>query len=110
MARLRVSKTWKGEPLKPNEVVDLEFFIERNKLIILIDAPFYGDKSPSGALGSTDQLWEYEVVELFLLGEDSQYLEIELGPHGHYLVLQLKSIRRIVLNAFGPIKLNSRSE
>lgn len=96
MATLQVSTTWNGEPLKPDEIIDLEFFIDGNKFIIFVDAPFYGDKSPSGAIGSTDKLWEYEVVELFLLGEDSQYLEIEVGPHGHYLVLQLKGIRQIV--------------
>jgi hypothetical protein len=41
-------------------------------------------------------LWEYEVVELFLLGEDSVYVEIEMGPHGHYWVLQLHGVRRVM--------------
>ena len=31
-------------------------------------------------------LWDYEVVELFLLNSDTEeYLELEFGPHGHYL-------------------------
>jgi hypothetical protein len=41
-------------------------------------------------------LWEYEVVELFLLGEDSVYVEIEMGPHGQYWVLQLHGVRRVM--------------
>jgi hypothetical protein len=36
------------------------------------------------------------VVELFLLGDDDRYLEIELGPWGHYLVLELAGQRQVV--------------
>jgi hypothetical protein len=43
-----------------------------------------------------DRLWQYEVVELLLLGDDSVYLEIEMGPHGHYWVLQLHGVRRVI--------------
>ena len=46
-------------------------------------------------MGSTDQLWNYEVVEVFLLGADNHYLEIELGPKGHYLLLQLHGYRNV---------------
>jgi hypothetical protein len=31
-----------------------------------------------------------------LLGADDHYLELELSPHGHYLVLELHGRRRIV--------------
>jgi hypothetical protein len=41
-------------------------------------------------------LWEHEVVELFLLGPEARYTEIELGPAGHYLVLQLRGVRNVV--------------
>jgi hypothetical protein len=33
------------------------------------------------------------VVELFLAGPGSDYLEIELGPHGHHFVLELRGVR-----------------
>ncbi len=36
------------------------------------------------------------MVELFLLGEDNQYLELEFGPHGHYLALYLIGPRNCV--------------
>lgn len=36
------------------------------------------------------------MVELFVLGPDDRYTEIELGPHGHHLVLQLHGLRNIV--------------
>jgi hypothetical protein len=35
------------------------------------------------------------VVELFLLGRAERYLELELGPHGHYLALRLEGRRRV---------------
>jgi hypothetical protein len=41
-------------------------------------------------------LWEFEVVEVFIAGPGEQYLEIELSPTGHYLVLELDGIRRPV--------------
>ena len=60
-------------------------------LMIQVDAPFYDDPQvPTNIpVGSTDQLWNYEVVELFFLATDNKYLEIELAPKGHYLLLQL---------------------
>ncbi|MEQ1564905.1 MAG: hypothetical protein ABMA64_04655, partial [Myxococcota bacterium] len=51
---------------------------------------------PPGPAGPTPKLWEHEVVELFVLGDDQRYTEIELNPHGHHLVLQLDGIRNIV--------------
>ena len=34
-------------------------------------------------------MWDYEVVEIFLLNDAGQYLEVELGPWGHHLLLLL---------------------
>ena len=41
-----------------------------------------------------DGLWDFDVVELFLVGPGHQYLEIELGAGGHFLILGFDSIRR----------------
>lgn len=35
-------------------------------------------------------------MELFILGSEERYLEVELGPHGHYLVLALAGRRNVV--------------
>lgn len=37
-------------------------------------------------------LWEYDVVECFLVGEE-KYLEVELGAGGHFLVLDFTAPR-----------------
>jgi hypothetical protein len=39
-------------------------------------------------------LWEYDVVECFLVGEGGRYLEVELGAGGHFLVLEFDAPRR----------------
>nr|WP_276603414.1 rhomboid family intramembrane serine protease [Nannocystis pusilla] len=41
-------------------------------------------------------LWNFEVVELFLHAPDDRYLELEFGPHGHSLALQLHGVRNLV--------------
>jgi hypothetical protein len=40
-----------------------------------------------------DGLWDYDVVEVFLVGENGHYLEVELGAGGHWLVLGFDSVR-----------------
>lgn len=65
-------------------------------MAVTVDAPFHHDPAPPEQPGPTDGLWEYEVVELFLLTPPDHYLEIELGPHGHYLLLELRGRRQVV--------------
>ena len=84
-------------------------------ITIAVDAPFYNDprptdtnlshKSSSGdSKGSFMGLWDYEVVEAFFLSsETKQYLEVELGPHGHHLVLFLNGKKNIIKQCL-PIK------
>lgn len=40
-------------------------------------------------------LWEYDVVECFLVGAGGRYLEVELGAGGHFLVLGFEAPRRL---------------
>ena len=39
-------------------------------------------------------LWRYDVVECFLVGEKGHYLEAEIGPGGHFLVLSFEAPRK----------------
>ena len=84
-------------------------------IILRVDAPFYNDPAPSSADDSISEsncgkdkafmgLWDYEVVEAFFLcSKTQQYLEIEVGPHGHHLVLLLKGRKKIIKECL-PIK------
>lgn len=96
MSALRIAQTWDGQPARPDEEVNLQLRVEGDALIIEVEAPFHGDSPPEAPRGPTWALWEHEVVELFILGPGLRYTEIELGPYGHHLVLQLEGVRQIV--------------
>jgi len=93
--RCVVDSTWDGDPLGIDERVEVQIELGSAGAKIEIDAPYHGDPSPPDR-GSTPQLWDYEVVELFLLGAEEHYLELEFGPHGHYLALELRGVRNVV--------------
>ena len=94
--KLRIDKTWDGDRLPEEEVVFVSLTLGEEFLRLEVDAPFYGDAAPRSAPGSCWALWEHEVVEVFLVGEDECYTEVELGPMGHYLLLRLQGVRNIV--------------
>lgn len=93
---LRIAQTWDGEPLSEQESAAVVLSWEGEHLVVRVEAPFAGDPAPNQPPGALWQLWEYEVVELFLVGAGERYTEIELGPHGHHLVLKLEGVRTIV--------------
>ncbi len=94
--RVSIERSWDGQPVPETERVHIEARRTARKLRIEIDAPLHGDPAPRALPGCTDKLWEHEVVELFLLGDDAAYLEIELGPHGHHLALSLRGRRNVI--------------
>jgi hypothetical protein len=93
---LRIRNTWDGEACLPEEEVLCRLIWSSTQLSIQVRAPYHGDPPPPSPPGSTDFLWEHEVVELFVLGAQERYTEIEMGPHGHFLVLQLAGRRNAV--------------
>lgn len=88
-----IGHRWSGEPVPAEAVARIRWSLG-DVLRVEVDAPFHDDPAPAGPPGSVDALWNHEVVELFLLGTGERYLEIELGPRGHYLVLQLAGVRQ----------------
>lgn len=91
---LVVGSTWDGAPLPPDERAVVQLDARPDGLLVRGLAPWAGDPPPTTPPGPTPGLWEHEVLELFLVGDDGRYLEVELGPHGHHLVLQLADVRR----------------
>ena len=92
---LRIAATWRGQPIPRAEQATIALR-DDGDLLVVVEAPWHGDPPPSGPPGPTPGLWDHEVVELFVLGPEERYLEVELGPHGHHLVLQLRGRRRPV--------------
>ena len=105
---LTVASLWSGEPCRSDEIVTVTVQkVAGGALLVSIDAPLQGDPEPSRPPGPTMGLWEYEVVELFLLGDDERYTEIEIGPGGHHLVLRLEGRRKVVQSRL-PLDLSVR--
>lgn len=95
--KLVVERTWDDQPVDVQVTVELRR--DADHLVIDVDAPFFDDAPPPGPAGPTAELWSYEVVEAFFLGADERYLEVELSPHGHHLVLELSGVRQVVRQA-----------
>ena len=87
--QLQIQTTWDGEPVESPTLIKLTK--EPGGLCIEVEAKFWNDPTNPG--GKEEQpffrLWDYEVVELFLLNNEGQYTEIELGPWGQHIVLLL---------------------
>ena len=96
--RLEVGHRWDGRPLPPDAraVVQVRGLEGDDEVVVDVVAPFVNDPAPLAPPGPVDQLWEYEVVELFVVGHDGAYTELELGPWGHHLLLQLSGVRQVV--------------
>lgn len=94
--RLVVATTWDGHPLPPSDHVQIDVSSSNDLLSVELSAPFAGDPAPAAPPGSTWELWEHEVVELFLVAEGDRYVELEWGPYGHHLALRLHGRRTIV--------------
>lgn len=96
MLSFAITDTWDGRALPVDQRVTVLVSTHPDGLQLHVKAPYNADHAPANSPGSTPGLWKYEVVEWFLLGAEDRYLEIELGPHGHYLVLQLHGRRNPV--------------
>ncbi|CAH1777636.1 unnamed protein product [Owenia fusiformis] len=96
-----ITQQWDSRPTG-HAPVKLRLSRNDSCILIHIEAPFFNDPSnPGGAPGEPFwELWEYEVVEAFFLGEDGSgepcYVELEFCPHGQHLLLLLRGVR----NAF----------
>jgi hypothetical protein len=93
--RFEIRSGWDGAALRDDEWAWIEIAIG-DALEVTLEASFHSDPAPAVPPGRCFGLWDHEVVELFLLGEADRYLELEFGPHGHWLALQLAGRRQIV--------------
>ena len=96
--QLTIATTWDGTALPATEHTFVRLAATAAGLTIGVDAPYAADPVPVAPVGRTERLWEHEVVEVFFAesaARSSRYLEIELGPHGHWLALGFSSYRRV---------------
>ncbi|MDP7037803.1 MAG: hypothetical protein QGI45_01490 [Myxococcota bacterium] len=94
--QLIIDKIWHGAALPLADCAQIRLEKLKDGLLLIVNAPFHHDILPDADPGFVDKLWEYEVVELFIAAEDNpaHYVEIELGPGGHYWAAHFQGIRR----------------
>lgn len=99
----RIDKTWNGDPVDHEPfVVHMEWFFQRQRgkphkrvVKVFTEGPLFDDPPPPEDVGGIClNLYDYEVLELFFANDKDQYLEVEVGPHGHWLVLLLNGHRK----------------
>ena len=96
---LSIQHEWDGTPLPHDDVIFIEIELLEDRLSFQVSAKTYDDPKPPSSPNpdkGTWELWNHEVIELFLVGEKGEYTEIEVSRHGHHLVLQLDGPRSIV--------------
>jgi len=94
MQSFEIEQTWCGEPAP--QPVSLSLALEADLFSVSIEAPYFHDPAPLSPPGRLWELWEHEVVEVYVAGPDADYIELEFGPHGHYLALRLEGERNII--------------
>jgi len=91
-----VNKMWDGSPCG-DERLHAEVWITKKEagLNVRVHATILdGQKIPNAPVDTRfDGLWDYDVVELFFVGADGKYTEVEVGAGGHYLVLAFDDVR-----------------
>jgi hypothetical protein len=109
MNQYKIASLWDGTKLPESEQVSVMVNIEMLEskeacLMIDVEAPFFNDVKPaSDADMNLDGLWNFEVVEVFIKGRHDKYIEIEMGPHGHFLILACDGYRQCFTRRINPI-------
>ncbi|KKW32943.1 MAG: hypothetical protein UY77_C0009G0011 [Candidatus Uhrbacteria bacterium GW2011_GWA2_53_10] len=93
---LTVERQWDGSPC-PEARVRAQVVLGQVEegIRVRVEAPVLKDaRIPNAPTGSrVENLWEYDVVEVFLVGPGHEYLELELGAGGHWLLLSFDEVR-----------------
>eukprot|EP00052_Salpingoeca_macrocollata_P017727 m.145047 g.145047 ORF g.145047 m.145047 type:complete len:193 (-) comp20482_c1_seq4:36-614(-) len=109
-----ITTTWNGQQLPPADHISITLTPCPDKQVVLmdIDAPLYNSPAaPSRPAGEAcPQLWDYEVVEMFFLGAEERYLEVEFGPHGHHLLLLLAGRRNMCRDQLPVVYTSKKSD
>jgi len=104
----RINKLWNGNACSDDRLwAQVQLSKTKDGINVLVSAPRLHEQSiPDAPIGTrVDKLWEHDVVEVFFVGPGHEYIELELGAGGHFLVLGFSSIRKRVndFNDFKPI-------
>lgn len=91
---ITIEHHWDGTALPHAEYAQCSIALEDQYVTVRATAVLpYGICAPNAPVGFADGLWEYDVLELFAVAPDGTYVEVELGPRGHWLAYWFLSYR-----------------
>lgn len=86
--RLEIERGWDGSAATRGNRAAVAFEATASGLRVEATCdPAAAPRIPDAPVGRLDGLWHFDVVECFLVGRRGDYLEVELGAAGHWLVL-----------------------
>jgi len=99
---IEIKHSWDGKPIDHDPIkISMKWFFQRqqgkpHKRVVKVHviSPLFDDPEPELPGGICPGLWNYECVELFFSNSKGHYLEVELGPHGHWLCLLHNGFRK----------------
>ncbi len=91
---IQIAKHWDGTELPFSQYTTVKTSLGKDSLRVEFESPIEEYTTPDSPVGFTDGLWEYDVVELFIAQPNGEYVEIEAGPKGHWLVYEFESYRK----------------
>ncbi|TSC56683.1 MAG: hypothetical protein Greene071421_315 [Parcubacteria group bacterium Greene0714_21] len=94
--QIQLKNQWNGLPALKSEHTIVSVKGLHNSLSIAFEGqlnPVF--TAPNIPPEFTHGLWKYDVLEVFFVRPDGSYLEIEIGPSGHWLVYEFASYRKI---------------
>jgi hypothetical protein len=90
-----ITRSWSGEPLAGYPGSSVRVVVTPEGIEVHFDGPLMPGQPPPHKPGRLWGLWNYDVLECFIVGPGQTYIELEVGPHGHYLALKLDGPRQI---------------
>ncbi|XP_022792991.1 uncharacterized protein LOC111332003 isoform X2 [Stylophora pistillata] len=95
-----INTEWNGSKINHSPITFQISAQDSRTVRISVSGPFFNEPNPPpcNAGAACDGLWDFEVAEVFFLGEREKYLEIELSPHGQHLLLLLNGVRKKFLD------------
>ncbi len=91
---ITITHHWDGTTLPVAEQPTFTIEVQGEQVHVQVHATLpWGVHAPDAPVGFTDGLWEYDVVEIFAVAPDGTYMEIELGPKGHWLAYWFSKYR-----------------
>lgn len=109
--KILVNKKWDGSMNHDSEAkveFNLQKVSEGLSVEVYMSEEFQRAANEKGGK-RVDGLWEFDVAELFLKGENGDYFEFEIDCLGNYLILDFGEIR-VRRNEFKDIKLEIETE